>query len=144
MITRFVAAALLLTGCAPAPRPPSDPTKEPWYAQTIDELAKMNREAEQFFQNGQRDQAGALVEKGQPLMKRLLSVSHPTLAAEEAASDLDDLYARMLLYNHHYGWARLRYQENLSRWKHWQPQTAETARRYKQADSGIAECDRHL
>jgi hypothetical protein len=62
----------------------------------------------------------------------------------EEASDLDDLYGRMLLANRHYGGARLLFQKNLARWKHWQPQTPETARRLKQAESAIAECDRHL
>jgi hypothetical protein len=138
------AASIFLVCCAPAPKPKADPTEEPWYTQTIEQLTSLNREAENDFQKGQREQAGALIEKGQPLMSRLLSVSHPTLGAAEAASDLDDLYGRMLLTNHHYGWARLFFQKNLARWKHWQPQTAETERRWKQADSGIAECDRHL
>lgn len=104
----------------------------------------MNREANRLFQGGQSDQAAALIEKGEPLMKRLLSVSRPTLAATEAASDLDDLYGRMLLSNRHYGWARLQFQKNLARWKNWKPQTEETARRLKQAESAIAECDRHI
>jgi hypothetical protein len=77
-------------------------------------------------------------------MKRLLSVQRPTLDAAEAASDLDDLYGRMLLANRHYGWARLQFQKNVARWKHWMPQTKETARRLKQAESAIAECDRRL
>jgi hypothetical protein len=62
----------------------------------------------------------------------------------EAASDLDQLYGRMLLANHHYGWARLLFQKNLARWKNWTPQTPETARRSKLAASAIAECDRRL
>jgi hypothetical protein len=62
----------------------------------------------------------------------------------EAASDLDDLYARMLLANHREGWARLFYQKNVTRWKTWKPPTDETARRLKQAQAGIVECDRRL
>jgi len=77
-------------------------------------------------------------------MKRLLAVPHPTLEAAEAASDLDDLYGRMLLSNHHYGWAQMMFQKNLSRWKHWDPQTEETTRRMKQAESEIAECTRKI
>jgi hypothetical protein len=50
----------------------------------------------------------------------------------------------MLLANRHYGWARLQFQKNVARWKHWMPQTKETARRLKQAESAIAECDRRL
>ena len=77
-------------------------------------------------------------------MSRLLSVPRPTLEATEAASDLDDLYGRMLLANRHYGWARLQFQKNLARWRHWQPETSETVRRLEKAKAAIAECDRHL
>jgi len=104
----------------------------------------MNREADSAFAAGKSDQAAALIEKGQPLVARLIAVPNPTWEAAVAASDLDHLYGRMLLSNHHYGWARLLFQKNLSRWKHWQPQTPETARLLKQAESAIAECDRHI
>ena len=57
---------------------------------------------------------------------------------------LDQLYGRMLLSNHRYGWARLQFQKNLARWKHWQPQTPETERRLKLAQASIAECDKHI
>jgi hypothetical protein len=140
----IILAAALLTACEPPPAPPRDATLEPWYAQTIQEVTSMNREAESFFASGQFDQAGALIEKGQPMTARLLAVPRPTLEAIIAASDLDQLYGRMLLANHHYGWARMLFQKNLARWKHWQPQTPETARRLQQAESAIAECDRHM
>jgi hypothetical protein len=77
-------------------------------------------------------------------MQRLLDVRQPTLGAAEAASDLDDLYGRMLLSNRHYEWAEFLFQKNRSRWKNWNPQTPETARRQKQAEAGIEECDRHI
>jgi len=140
------AAVALLTSCATAPVESSkpDPTKEPWYAQTVQQLAAMNREAEDDFAKGRKDEAAKLIVDGEPLVSRLLDVPQPTVAAAEAASDLDDLYGRMLLSNRHYGEARLLFQKNLSRWKHWQPQTPETARRLQQAASAIAECDRHI
>lgn len=140
-------AALLLTACSQppaAPRPAPDETKLPWYGKSVDELAALDRDASQAFAAGNRDQAAALIEKGEPMMNRLLAVPRPTLAATEAASDLDELYGRMLLTNRHYGWARLQFQKNLARWKHWQPQTPETARRLALAQSQIAECDTHL
>jgi hypothetical protein len=137
-----ILASALLTACEPAPAPPRDATKEAWYSETVQQLAGMNREAESFFESGKSDQAAALIVKGQPLMSRLLSVPRPTLEATEAASDLDDLYGRMLLANRHYGWARLLFQKNLARWRH--GQTPEAARRLRQAESAIAECDRHL
>jgi hypothetical protein len=143
-----ILAVALLAGCAsapaPLPRDAANATDAPWYGQTVQELAAMNREAETSFESGKSDQAAALIEKGQPLMARLLSVPRPTLDAAIAASDLDQLYGRMLLANRHYGWARLMFQKNLARWKHWQPQTPETSRRFQQAVSAIAECDRHI
>ena len=139
-----ILAVALLASCEPPSAPPRDATKEPWYRETAGQLRAMNRAADSAFAAGKSDQAAALIEKGQPLVARLLAVPHPTLEAAVAASDLDDLYGRMLLSNRHYGWARLQFQKNLSRWKHWQPQTPETARLLKQTESAIAECDRHI
>jgi hypothetical protein len=142
----LVVAFSLLTACAPppAPAPKADPTKEAWYQQTLQELTASNQEAEKNFSSGKKDAAGKLVVGGEALASRLLAVPEPTVAAAEAASDVDDLYGRMLLSNRHYGDARLLFQKNLSRWRHWQPQTPETARRLQQAVAAIAECDRHI
>lgn len=138
-------ACLALAACESAPTtPPRDATKEAWYGQAVAELTALNRDAESAFSNGKPDQAAALIEKGQPLMARVLTVARPTLQATIAASDLDQLYGRMLLANRHYGWARLQFQKNLARWKHWQPRTPDTARRQQQAEDAIAECDRHI
>ncbi|MDD1679966.1 MAG: hypothetical protein LUO93_12380, partial [Methanomicrobiales archaeon] len=115
-----------------------------WYAQTVQQLAAMNREAEDDFAKGRKDEAAKLIVDGEPLVSRLLAVPQPTIAAAEAASDRLDLYGRMLLSNRHYGDARLLFQQNLSRWRHWQPQTPETTRRMQQAQSAIAACDRHI
>jgi hypothetical protein len=128
-------------GSSPAVR---DPTREAWYRQTTEQLAAADRLAEAAYKEGKRDDAAAIIQKSEPLATRLLSVSKPTLEAVEAASDLDDLYGQMLLTNRHYEWARLLFQKNLNRWKHWQPQTEETARRYKLAAAEIAECDQHI
>ena len=146
----FLIFSALLTACAPAPAPapaplpPPDPTTEAWYGPVTAQLAAMNREAETLLRQGKSDQAATLVTNGQPLSLRLLAAPHPTLEAMEAASDLDQLYARMLLANQNYGWARLTIQKNLSRWKNWRPRTPETARRLKLAQDGIAECDRRM
>jgi hypothetical protein len=82
--------------------------------------------------------------QAQPLAKRLISVPRPTLAATEAASDLDQLYGQMLFSNRNYGWARLLFQKNLARWKYWTPRTPETAARLKRAQAEIADCDRRI
>lgn len=137
-----------LAACGPSPAPVEkterDPTAEAWYGKTVAELAAMNRQAEEFFRKGQGDDAAALIEKGEPLSQRLLSVRKPTLAATEAASDLDQLYGQMLFSNRNYGWARLQFQRNLARWKTWTPRTEETTRRLKLAEDAIAECDRKI
>jgi hypothetical protein len=139
-------AAVFLVDCAPAPAGPQkpDPTEEASYGRAVEQLMALNREAESLLRSGEMDQAAAMITKGQPMGSRLLSIPRPTLAAMEAASDLDDLYGRMLLGNRHYGWARLVFQKNVARWSNWKPQTQETARRRKSAEAGIAECDRGL
>jgi hypothetical protein len=135
-------AAALLTGCGSAPPPGGDASQPTWYQQTVDQLAEMNRSAEGFIKDGKPDQAAALIEKGEPLASRLLNVPKPTLPAVEAASDLDDLYGRMLESNRHYAWAITLFEKNRARWKNWAPQTRESARRLKLAESEIEDCDR--
>ena len=121
-----------------------DATNEEWYGKTVQQLAGMNREAEDLLAHGKLEQASAIIAKGQPLESRLLSVPRPTLAAMEAASDCDHLYGRTFLLSHNYVWARMMFQKNLARWKNWMPQTPDTARRLKQAQDAIAECERKM
>ena len=139
---------VVLAGCDSRPVTPerraSDSSVEPWYGQTVDELTGLNRQAKELFRRGKSNEAAALITEGEPMSSRLLSVPHPTLAATEAASDLDELYARMLFSNRNYGWARLLFQKNLARWKYWRPQTRDTVDRLKQAEASIAECDRQM
>jgi hypothetical protein len=139
---------LLLAGCAaPPPRteqPKSDPTRDAGYAEAVEQLAALDREAEGLLKRGRAEDAAAAIAQGQPLQIRLLAAPRPTLGAMEAVSDLDDVYARMLLSGHHDGWARMLYQKNFARWKNWTPANGETARRLRQAEDGMAECDRRL
>jgi len=136
---------LVLVDCSSAPpQPKPDPAAESWYAPAVDQLAAMARNAADLLKRGRADDAAKIITGAQPLMNKVLAAPHPTLAAMEAASDLDDLYGRMLASNGRYGWARQMFQKNVMRWKNWRPQTPETARRLKQAQSEIAECDRHL
>lgn len=138
----LIILAAILAGCGATSS--RDTASEPWYVQTVAQVTQLNRDAEAAFKAGKGDQAAALIQKAQPLIASLLTTPHPSLEAAQAAGDLDDLYGRMLLSNRHYGWARLQFQKNLSRWKHWTPQTPETERRYKQALDEIAECDKHI
>ena len=107
-------------------------------------MTALSSDALKQFSQGKPDAASQLIQTSEPLVKRLLGVPHPTLEVTEAASDLDDLYGRMLLSNRHYGWARLLFQKNLARWKNWTPQTGESQKRLQQAKDAIDECDRHI
>ena len=148
MILRIATAALLLlAGCAAPARveqPKSDPTADAGYQDAVEQLAALDREAADLLKRGRPDDAAAAIVKGQPLQARLLAAPRPTLAAMEAASDLDELYARMLLSNHNDGWARMLFQKNVARWKAWKPQTEDSRAPSAQAQAGIAECDRRL
>jgi hypothetical protein len=144
-----ILALIALAACAPPPPKQAetlkpDPTAEAWYAPAVEQLAKMARDAETQLKQGRAEDAAKIITEGQPLLNRVIAVPRPTLAAMEAASGLDDLYGRMLMNDHRYGWARLQFQKNVIRWKHWQPRTDETERRLKLAESQIAECDRKL
>jgi hypothetical protein len=139
---------VLLTGCGSSPAPvavvQANQTKSVEYRDAVARLAAMNREAEAAFRSGKGDDAAKIMELEKPLVTRVLSPAQPTVEAMEAASDLDQLYGTMLLKNRHYGWARILFQGNLARWKHWRPVTEESTRRLKEAQAGIDECDRHL
>ena len=87
------------------------------------QLEGLNRQAQGLLKRGKADEAAAIIVAGEPLANRVLAVPRPTLSAMESASDRDELYGRMLLSNHNYGWARMMFQKNLARWKNWRPQT---------------------
>jgi hypothetical protein len=140
--------AALLAACGPAApaakAPKADPTTEVWYAQSTEKLTNMDRAAEQYFQAGRSQEAAAIVTSAQSLQSRLLAAPRPTLAAMEAIADLDRVYGKMLVSNGYFGEARLLFQKNITRWKTWKPPTPETERRLREANSDIAECDKHM
>jgi hypothetical protein len=141
-------AAALLAGCGPsAPTdraPKSDPTTESWYGDGTKRLTERDRAAEQLFKAGRKDDAAAIIQSGVSLQTRLLAAPRPTLEAMEAIADLDRVYGKMLISNGYFGEARLLFQKNITRWKTWKPQTPETERRLKEANTDIAECDKHM
>ena len=85
-------------------QPTSDPTREAGYAEAVEQLKSLNREAEDLFRGSRPDDAAAVITPGQLLQARLLAPPRPTLAAIEGVSDLDDLCARLLLSNTPDGW----------------------------------------
>lgn len=143
-----VLAAALCWSCSPAPPPVEpahvDPTTEPAYGQAVEQLKALNQQADALVGAGRADEASAIVQRAQAVQARLLAAPHPTLAAMEAASDLDDLYGRMLLANKQYGWARDFFQKNAVRWKAWKPATEDTERRRKEALARVAECEKKM
>ena len=141
-----ILGALLLIACGVPPRPqPTAPAADtPAYAELSGQLTSLNREAEADLKKGQGDKAATAVQNGLPIQAKLLEAPRPTLEAMQAISDLDDIYARMLLAGQREGWARIMYQKNVVRWRYWKPETDDSARRLKQAQAGIAECDRRL
>jgi len=139
---------LIYAGWGAAPAPPKPKVAAALtgsqYEAIVAELAGKAHEAEKLYAEGKAAEAGALVQDGEKLATKVMSVPRPTLAATEAASDIDHLYGRMLAARHEYGWARLQFQKNLARWKYWKPPTEESARRIQQARDAIADCDKHI
>jgi hypothetical protein len=141
----IAAFALLLAGCGEEQTAaPRDPTTESWYAPAVQQLVSLNQQARAAIKKGNKDEAGKLIQQGEAVSTRIISVPHPTFDATVAASDVDQLYGEMLLSNRNYGWARLFFQKNLARWKVWRPQTEEAVRRMKEASAEIDECDRRM
>jgi hypothetical protein len=144
---RFFLLCLLLSGCGPPPKsepPRPDPTRDPWYAETTQRVIALYEEAESLLKQRKTDAAAARITEAQPLAATLLSVPRPTFAATKAASDIDDLYGRMLMANRHFGWARMQFQKNVARWRNWTPQTEESRMLRAEAEKAMAECDRQL
>lgn len=134
-----------MCGCAPAPAPeqrPSPLVEDVRYKQAEERVRRMNREAEKYLDAGHLAKASAAINDAEPYARILLAPTRPPLAAVEAVSDFDHLYGRSFLVSRNYVWARMMFQKNYARWKNWQPQTEETARRLAQAKAAIAECDR--
>jgi hypothetical protein len=144
----FIPYLLALAGCVSAPPPEiprkTDPTAEAWYPKAVEELAQTAREADRLFRSGKDDEAARLVTRGQLLIGKLLAPPRPTPPAITAVSDIDDVYARMLLRNKHYAEARALFRKNVIRWRNVKPPTAESTRRLEIALAGVAECDRHV
>jgi hypothetical protein len=150
MVTRISVIALVAmsAACGPAVAPrrqvQNDPAAEASYGRAVSELGILNRQARDAFEKGKQDDAAALIARGEPLSRQLMGIPRPTPAATEAAAERDRLYADMLFSNRNYGWARLLYQRNVSRWRYAAPRTPETELRLKQAEASIAECDRRI
>ena len=121
-----------------------DPVTEPWYNETVTRIGARNAQARAALVDRDAKRAGAILAEAQPLAAKVLAAPRPTLAAMEAASDLDELYGRLLVQWREYGFARQTFQKNAARWKHWEPKTPDTERRLRAALDAIRECDRRI
>lgn len=141
-------AAAALSGCGSPPpaakAPKVDPTTEGWDSESTQRLANLDRAAEQYFKAGHFPEVDSIITGAQSLETRLLAAPRPTLEAMEAVADLDRIYGKRLVLNGYFGEARLLFQKNVTRWKTWKPQTPETDRRLREANTDIAECDKHM
>jgi hypothetical protein len=146
-LTIVVMAAAFCWSCGSAPPPveaPKDPTADAGYGKTVEQLQALTAQAEELVKAGRTDEASAVVQRAQGLQARLLAAPRPTLPAMEAATDLDDLYGRMMIANKQYGWARDFFQKNAVRWKAWKPATEDTEKRRKVALERVAECEKEM
>lgn len=142
-----VLALLLLCSCA-APNkqapPAADPLQNADYRTSLERVQALNRQAYEHWRNGERDAAAQLLKQAQPLVQQLLESRRPPLAAFEAASDFDQLYAQLLMANRHFPWARQIFMTDVVRWRNWKPETDDTVRRRKAAEEGVAACDKAM
>jgi hypothetical protein len=128
MRTLLVAARDVMVSCAAPPPPPAqkaavDPGDGEWYAPAITELAGLNRESGVAIAGAASPTMRRENHEGAGVVGAAAVGCAPPLEAMEAAADNENLYAGMLLANKNFGWARLSYQKNVSRWKNWRPQT---------------------
>lgn len=142
----MLAVSLWVSCAAPNKQAPpaADPLQSPEYRATLEQVQTLNQRAQEHWQKGERDPAAQLLKQAQPLVQRLLESRRPPLAAFEAASDFDQLYANMLMSNRHFPWARQMFMTDVVRWRNWKPETEDTVRRRKVAEAGVAACDKAM
>ncbi len=114
------------------------------FATRADVLAKLTRAGRLYFDAGNREAAGQCIQRAQPLVMAILKVSQPSLLAFHLAADHDDLYGDMLAGNRHWGDARALYQNNVMRFKNWNPASDYTRKRLDEARKKVAACEKKM
>jgi len=114
------------------------------FATRADVLSKLNRAGRLFFEAGDRESAGNCIQRAQPIVSAILKVSRPSLYAYHLASDHDELYGDMLAGNRHWGDARALYQNNVMRFRDWNPSSDYTKRRLEAARKKVAFCEKKM
>lgn len=107
-------------------------------------IGKLTRAGRLFLEAGDRKSAGECVQRAQPLVVAILKTTHPSLLAYHLAADHDDLYGDMLFGNRHWGDARGMYQNNVMRFKAWDPPNEYTRKRLEQARVKVLACEKKM
>lgn len=114
------------------------------FATRADVIAKLTRAGRLFFTAGDRESAGTCVTRAQPLVAAILKVSRPSLYAYHLAADHDELYGDMLAGNRHWGDARALYQNNVMRFRDWNPSSPYTKQRLEEARKKVDFCEKKM
>lgn len=107
-------------------------------------LNQLNRAGRLFFEAGNMDAAGNCVQRAKPIVAVLLQLPEPSLYAMHLAADYDNLYGDMLFRNHHWGNAREFFQNNVMRFRNWNPPNDYTKQRVEEARRKVAECEKKM
>lgn len=114
------------------------------FATRADVVSKLTRAGRLFFEAGDRENAGVCVQRAQPIVLQILRVPRPSLFAYHLAADHDELYGDMLAGNRHWGDARALYQNNVMRFRDWNPASDYTRRRLDEARRKVAFCEKKM
>ena len=107
-------------------------------------IAKLNQAGRLFFAANDRQSAGTCVTRAQPLVAAIMKTVHPSLYAFHLAADHEALYGDMLFANRHWGDARALYQNNVLRFKNWNPPNDYTRRRLSEAQAKVLLCEKKM
>ena len=114
------------------------------FATRVEVMSRLNRAGRLFFDAGNRDAANECIQRMQGSMKAILATARPSLLAYHLAADHDELYGDMLAGNRHWGNAREFYQNNVMRFKAWDPPNDYTRRRLSEARAKVAQCEKKM
>lgn len=114
------------------------------YSVRANMLNQLNRAGRLFFEAGNMEAAGACVQRAKPIVALLLQLPEPALYTLHLAADYDNLYGDMLFRNRHWGNAREFFQNNVMRFRNWNPPNDYTKQRLDEARRKVAECEKKM
>lgn len=114
------------------------------YSVRANMLNQLNRAGRLFFEAGNLEAAGACVQRAKPIVAVLLQLPEPSLYTMHLAAEYDNLYGDMLFRNRHWGNAREFFQNNVMRFRNWNPPNDYTKQRLDEARRKVAECEKKM